>query len=74
MKKGFSALELIITVVVLCFVLFFIFKGNSPVKSVVDEHKQMNEKQKVINNRLKEIENAKNLRDERLKQDLEKSY
>lgn len=74
MKKGFSALELLIIIAVLCFVLFFIFKGNSPVKSVVNEHKQMTEKQEVINNQLKEIEKAKNLRDERLKQDLEKSY
>jgi len=74
MKKGFSALELLIIVAVLCFVLFFIFKGNNPVKSVVNEHKQMSEKQKVIDNQLKDIENAKKLRDERLKQDLERNY
>jgi len=72
-KKGFSALEIIIVLVVILTV-FFIIKGGSPVKSVINEHKTIKTRQEYVNHQLEEIQKAKNLRDERMKQDLERSY
>lgn len=73
MKKGFSALEIIIILVVLL-ACFFIFKGANPVKSVINEHKEIKTRQEYVNHQLDELQKAKNLRDERIKKDLERSY
>lgn len=73
MKKGFSALEILIVLVILL-VCFFIFKDANPVKSVIIEHKEIKTRQEHVNNQLDELQKAKKLRDERLKQDLERSY
>jgi len=72
-KKGFSAIEMLIVLVVLL-ACFFIFKGVNPVKSVINEHKEIKTRQEYINHQLEEIQKAKNLRDVRIKQDLERSY
>ncbi len=73
MKKGFSALEIIIVLIILL-TCFFIFKGANPVKSVIKEHKEIKTRQEYVNHQLDELQKAKNLRDERLKQELERSY
>ena len=73
MKKGFSALEILIVLAVLL-ACFFIFKGAAPVKFVINEHKEIKTKQEYVNHQLDELQKAKNLRDERLKQDFERSY
>lgn len=68
MKKAFSLLELLIIVVILCVFCFFILRGKNPVNNYVNERKELNTKQEVINKQLDDIQKAKQMRNQELKQ------
>ncbi len=74
MKTGFSILELLIIIVILCVISLFMLRGYNPVKRIIYSNKEMNTKQEIINKQLDEIQNAKDLRDKRLKKNLEQNY
>ena len=71
MKTGLSALELLLVIVVLCVLVFAFSKGQSPVKSYVNERKELNNKQQIIDSKIDDIQKVKNINDEKLKNVLE---
>lgn len=74
MKKAFSLLELLIIVIILCLFCFFISKGKNPVNNYVNERKELNTKQEVINKQLDDIQKAKQMRNQELKQNFGQNY
>ena len=73
MKKAFSVLELLIVLVVICScVLIFWNKSTNPVKSAIQERKEMQTKQEMINSKLDEIQRLKNEQIENFEQNAER--
>ena len=74
MKKAFSALELLIILVVLCaFVLMFGPKSN-PVQTAVKERAELNKKIESVNQQLDGLQKIRDNQDKQIQNSLEYNY
>ncbi len=74
MKKAFGVLELLIVIIIAITLYFTVFAGNKyGRKNPFDDGANLNSQQKIINDKIDEIENTKELK-HKIEENLNKDY
>lgn len=71
MKSAFSALELLVIVIVLCFICIIFSNHSNPIQNAVNERKELHSKQELIDSKLDQIQKNKNMQIKNLKHSME---
>lgn len=74
MRKAFSAFGFLVVIEVLCILYFLFWNNDKSMQSVVNERKVIQEKQKIINSQIDDIQKAKDERLKRIENSLEQVY
>lgn len=74
MRKAFSALGFLVVITVICIMYFLFWNGSKSPKSIVNERKVIEQKQQIVNEQIKDIQNARAIQKKQLKESLEQNY